>query len=378
MTRSIPAGIASLPWGLFVLLSGLAVFGTAVLYSAAGGSMSPWAGPHLRQFVVFAGLALVVRAMPLSFIRPMVVPAYVACLLLLILVEVIGQIGGGSRRWLNLGFMTLQPSELMKLAVVLALARFYETLPPVAIRTWTAVWPAGAMLLVPAALIAIQPDLDAGLVVVLIGAVIMFLAGLPLRLFVAGGAAVAVLAPLAYFFALKDYQRTRLLGFLDPESDPLGTGYHAIQAKVAIGSGGLWGKGFLNGTQSHLDYLPEHHTDLIFATLFEEWGLIGGLAILFTFMWLLHWGWRVSQMATSRFGKLLAAGLTITLFSYVAMNIATATALTPIMGVPLPLISHGGTAMLTVMLLFGLLMAVERDAKRSRRARYSGGGLLAP
>jgi rod shape determining protein RodA len=377
MSRSIPAGIASLPWGLFALLTTLSLFGTAVLYSAAGGSMTPWAGPHLRQFVLFAGVALVVRAIPLGVIRSLTVPAYVGCLLLLILVEVIGQLGGGSQRWLNLGFMTLQPSELMKIAVVLALARFYETLPPVAIRSWTAIWPAAVMLLVPAALIAIQPDLDTGLVVVLIGAVIMFLAGLPLRLFLAAGAAMAVLAPLAYLFALKDYQRTRLLGFLDPESDPLGTGYHAIQAKVAIGSGGLWGKGFLNGTQSHLDYLPEHHTDLIFATLFEEWGLIGGLAILFAFMWLLHWGARVAQLSPTRFGKLLASGLTITLFSYVAMNIATATALTPIMGVPLPLISHGGTAMLTVMLLFGLLMAVQRDARMSGRARNARGGVLA-
>ena len=377
MSRVVPVGIASLPWGLFGALTALALFGTAVLYSAAGGSMSPWAGPHLQQFVVFSVAALVVRAMPLSFIRSMVLPAYVGCVLLLILVEVLGQFGGGSKRWLNLGFMTLQPSELTKLAVVLALARFYETLPPVAIRTWTAIWPAAAMLLVPAGLVAIQPDLDTGLVVVLIGGVIMFLAGLPLRLFLIAGAAVAALAPLAYMFALKDYQRTRLLGFLDPESDPLGTGYHAIQAKVAIGSGGLWGKGFLNGTQSHLDYLPEHHTDLIFATLFEEWGLIGGLAVLFVLMLLLHWSSRVAQIAPSRFGRLLAAGLTITLFSYIAMNIATATALTPIMGVPLPLISHGGTAMLTVMLLFGLLMAVDRDAKRSRRSSYSGGGVLA-
>lgn len=367
MYRSIPARIASLPWGVFVVLTALALFGTAVLYSAAGGSMSPWAGPHLQQFVMFGALALIVRALPLSAIRSIVVPAYVGCVLLLILVEVIGQIGGGSKRWLNLGFMTLQPSELMKIAIVLAFARFYETLPPVALRTWTAVWPAAVMLLIPTALIVIQPDLDSGLVLILIGATMMFLAGLPLRLFVVAGTAVAVLAPLAYLFALKDYQRTRLQSFLDPESDPLGTGYHAIQAKVAIGSGGLWGKGFLNGTQSHLDYLPEHHTDLIFATLFEEWGLIAGLAILFTFMWLLHWSLQIAQLSPSRFGKLVAAGLTITLFSYVAMNIATATALTPVMGVPLPLISHGGNAMLTIMLLFGTLMAVEREAKEGRR-----------
>lgn len=368
MSKAIPQAIAALPWALFAAATALALFGTAVLYSAAGGSMKPWAGPHLEQFLVFTCVALVLRQLPLDFIRAAVAPAYIGCVLLLLLVEVLGHVGGGSQRWLNLGFMTLQPSELTKLAIVLALARFFEALPPVATRSWTAIWPPALIMLLPAALVALQPDLDAALLLVLIGGLIMFLAGLPLRLFVAAGLGIAALAPLAYFFALKDYQRTRLLGFLDPESDPLGTGYHAIQAKIAIGSGGLWGKGFLGGTQGKLSYLPEHNTDLVFATMFEEWGLVGGLAVLLTYLWLLHWGMRTSQLAPSRFGKLAAAGLTATLFSYIAMNIATATAMTPIMGQPLPLISHGGTAMLTVMILLGLLMAIERDARMRRRA----------
>lgn len=369
MSRIIPSAIASLPWAVLAALSGLSLFGTAVLYSAADGSMAPWAGPHLQQFVLFIGLALALRTVPLDAIRASVVPAYVAGIVLLIWVEALGQVGKGSKRWIDLGFMTLQPSELMKLVIVLVLAHFYTLIPPSATRSFTAVWPPLVMMLVPAALIAIQPDLDAALVLLLCGGVVMFLAGLPLRYFVVSILGAAAIAPLAYFFALKDYQRTRLNSFLDPESDPLGAGYHAIQAKIAIGSGGLTGKGFLKGTQAHLQYLPEHQTDLVFATLFEEWGLVGGLALLAVYLWLLRWGFRVARASGTRFGQLLAAGLTVTLFSYIAMNILTATALTPVMGVPLPLISHGGNAMLTMMILFGLLMAVERDARSGGRAK---------
>lgn len=170
----------------------------------------------------------------------------------------------------------------------------------------------------------------------------------------------------------RSRQRTRLGSFLNPEADPLGAGYHAIQSKIAIGSGGLFGKGFLNGTQGHLDYLPEYHTDLVFATLFEEWGLIGGVALLATYFWMFRWGFRTASVTTSRFGKLLAGGLTVTLFFYVAMNLLTATAITPIMGIPLPLISHGGSAMMTIMLLVGLIMAVERDAQHGRSSQSLG------
>lgn len=364
MSRIVPATVASMPWGVIGLVTGLSLFGTAVLYSAADGSMRPWALSHLLQFIVFLAAALVVRTLRLDTIKMLVVPAYVGSLLLLILVEAIGQAGGGSQRWLNLGFMTLQPSELMKLAIILAVARFYEMIPPAATNTWAAIWPALLIMAVPAALVLIQPDLDTALILLVGGAVVMFLAGLPIRIFLAAGAAAAVVAPLAYFFALQDYQRKRLGSFLDPESDPLGSGYHAIQSKIAIGSGGFFGKGFLNGTQGHLDYLPEHHTDLVFATLFEEWGLIGGIALLVAYFWLFRWGYRVAAATPSRFGKLVAGGLTTTLFFYVAMNMLTATAITPIMGVPLPLISHGGSAMMTILVLIGIIMAIERDAQK--------------
>ena len=364
--------MATFPWRIILLVTGLALFGTAVLYSAADGSMSPWATPHLVQFVVFMVMALVIRWLSTEHLKLIAFPAYVVCLLLLILVEAIGQIGGGAQRWLSLGPITIQPSELMKIAIILALARLYDLLPAGAVPTWSAIWPALVLMGAPAALVLIQPDLDTALILIVAGALVMFLAGLPLKVFGWAAGIAAVLAPLAYFFVLKEYQQTRLISFLAPETDPLGTGYHVIQSKIAIGSGGIFGKGFLKGSQGQLDYLPEHHTDLVFATLFEEWGLIGGLALLLAFLVLFRWGNNVACAATSRFGKLLVAGLTATIFFYVAMNMLTATGITPVMGVPLPLISHGGSAMMTIMIAFGLIMAIERGEAQQGRVSSSG------
>lgn len=373
MPNFLPPALATMPWKILFLLTALALFGTAVLYSAADGSMEPWATPHLVQYVVFLGVALVIRKVPLDQLRLLAFPAYGACMLLLILVEAMGQMGGGAQRWLNIGPLTLQPSELMKIAIIVVLARFYEMLPPGLIPTKDAIWPALLLMGAPAGLVLIQPDLDTALILLVAGGVVMFLAGVPLKIFGWAAGAAAVIAPLAYFFVLEDYQKTRLVSFLAPESDPLGTGYHVIQSKIAIGSGGLFGKGFLNGSQGHLDYLPEHHTDLVFATMFEEWGLVGGIIVLLAFLVLFRWGNNVAAAASSRFGKLMAAGLTATIFFYVAMNMLTATGVTPVMGVPLPLISHGGSAMMTIMIAIGLIMAVERQEMQG--ARRSSGGL---
>jgi rod shape determining protein RodA len=350
------------------LILGLGLFGTAVLYSAANGSMSPWATPHLIQLAVFLAMALMIRLVRLDILRLIAIPAYVGCLLLLILVEVIGQVGGGSQRWLDVGPITIQPSELMKIALILLFARYYEQLPPAQTATRMGLVVPAAAMVVPAVLILIQPDLDAALVLVVAGAAIMFLGGVPLRVFGIGAVGAAVLAPLAYFFVLEPYQQTRLIGFLDPESDPLGTGYHVIQSKIAIGSGGFFGKGFLNGSQAHLDYLPEHHTDLIFATMFEEWGLVGGAAVLLAFWFLLRWARGVAARSQSRFGRLAASGMQVALFLYVAMNMLTATGLAPVMGIPLPLMSHGGSAMMTVLMAIGILMAIECSDVRGRRS----------
>ncbi len=365
----IPPFIANLSWRPILLLMLIGGFGSIILYSASGGSFKPWAGAHLLRFSVFLGLALVLSRIPLDFWRTIAFPLYAVILLLLIFVELLGGISGGSQRWLDLGFIRLQPSELMKLAIILALARFYDLLPAGEIRGWTAIWPALVAIGFPALLVILQPDLGTSLMIVAGGLSIMFLAGLPLRLFIAGVGAIAVIAPLAFFFLLHDYQRNRVLIFMDPESDPLGAGYHITQSKIAIGSGGIFGKGFLNGSQSHLEYLPEGHTDFVFATMAEEWGLLGGLVIIFAFIAFIRWAMDVSHRAKTKFAKLTAAGLAMTIFFYFTINLMMVMGLAPVVGIPLPLVSHGGTAMLTVMLCVGIIMAIEREQRSKGRFR---------
>jgi rod shape determining protein RodA len=275
-------------------------------------------------------------------------------------------VAGGSRRWLNLGIIRLQPSELMKPAIVLALARFYDMLPAAEIRRFAAVWPAALLIGIPFALVMTQPDLGTSLMIVFGGIVAMFLAGVPLRWFAGGIAAVVGLVPVALSL-MHQYQRDRIEIFLNPESDPLGTGYHIIQSKIAIGSGGILGKGFLQGTQSHLDYLPEGHTDFAFATMAEEWGLIGGVGIVMAYVLIVGWGLKVAMAATTRFGRVAAGGLATTIFFYVAINLLMVMGLAPVVGIPLPLISWGGSAMMTVLICLGLLMAIDRDTRLNRR-----------
>ena len=364
MSDFIPAPIAQLPWKTILLLFVMASFGFIVLYSAAGGSLSPWAGLHMGRFVIFLAMAVVMSRFKESFWKTMAFPTYIIIVGLLLGVELIGAVGGGSQRWLDLGFIRLQPSEMMKVAIILAVARFYDLLPPSQIRTWGAVWPLFALLALPAALILFQPDLGTTITVVAGALTVAFLAGLPLRLFIGGGAAIAIMAPIAYFFALEEYQQRRVTTFLNPENDPLGSGYHISQSKIAIGSGGLFGKGFMNGTQSHLDYLPEGHTDFVFATMAEEWGLFGGILVLFCFFLLFRWGLGVAMKAKTRFSQLTAAGLTVTIFFYVAINLMMVMGLAPVVGIPLPFLSHGGSSMMTIMICVGILMSIDRHPGR--------------
>jgi len=255
----------------------------------------------------------------------------------------------------------------MKPAVVLAMARFYETLPSGMIGSWRSVVPAGMLILLPISLVLLQPDLGTSVAIAFGGVVVMFLAGLPLWWFLtAGGLGVAAL-PLIYFFALHDYQRARVTTFLDPESDPLGAGYHIAQSKIAIGSGGLFGKGFNNGTQSHLNYLPEPHTDFVFASMAEEWGLMGGLFVLAMYTFILRWGWKVAAESQDRFCALLAAGATATIFFYIAINLLMVMGMAPAKGIPLPWMSHGGSSMMTNMICIGLLMMVNRWNREAPR-----------
>jgi rod shape determining protein RodA len=364
----IPAPIADLPWRMLILVMLITGFGLLVLYSAAGGKLMPWALPQGVRFVVFLGMAIVISRVRAKTIRSIAFPAYAGVLLLLILVEALGFVGKGAQRWLSLGFMNLQPSELMKPVIILAIARFYDLLPAAETRRWSAIWPAALMIGIPCAFILVQPDLGTATMVLAGGIVMMFLAGLPLRLFLGGVAALAVVGPVAFSF-LHDYQRKRVLIFMDPESDPLGAGYHISQSKIAIGSGGIFGKGFLNGTQSHLDYLPEGHTDFIFATMAEEWGLVGGVGLIFAYALVIKWGIGVALDAKDRFSRLTAAGLTTTIFFYVAINLMMVMGMAPVVGIPLPLVSYGGSAMLTVMLCLGVLMSIERGSGKDGRGR---------
>jgi rod shape determining protein RodA len=340
----MPKALRELPWVVILLTVAIAGFSTLVLYSAAGGRPT-WAMPQAVRFLAFLFIVLV----------------------LLVVVEAMGFVSGGAQRWINLGFINLQPSELMKPVIVLACAHFYSLLPAREIRSWSAIWPAAVLIGIPAALVLVQPDLGTASMIAFGGIAVMFLAGVPLRLFAAGVAGVAVAGPIAFSF-LHDYQQQRVLIFMNPEADPLGAGYHITQSKIAIGSGGMFGNGYLQGTQSHFAFLPEPHTDFIFATMAEEWGLMGGLFLILAFLLILRWGMNVATESKDRFSRLAAGGLTMTIFFYVAINLMMVMGLAPVVGVPLPLFSYGGSAMMTVMICLGVLMAIERrnrlDARR--------------
>ncbi len=362
MSRAVtlPAPLTRVPWVMLIPLTMLVLFGAAVLHSAAGGSMSPYATSHLIRFGVFLAMAFAISFAPRRWVMDGAYLAYGGVLVLLLAVELLGAIGGGSQRWLDLGFIRLQPSELMKPTIVLVLASFFHTLPIGMITSWRALVPPLALMGLPMALVLLQPDLGTALAIGFGGIVVMFLSGIPLRWFIGGGLAALAAAPLAFFFALHDYQRNRVLTFLDPESDPLGTGYHITQSKIAIGSGGILGKGFGQGSQSHLDYLPEPHTDFVFATMAEEWGLVGGLFVLLVFGIVLRWGLTIARAAPDRFTRLLAGGMTATIFFYIAINLMMVMGLAPVVGIPLPFMSHGGSSMMTNMICIGTLMMVDR------------------
>jgi len=371
-TGIVPEPIARQPWSMLIPLFMLVAFGAAVLYSAAGGSMQPFAASHLVRFTVFMIMAAVIASLPREFVRFMTYPAYIVVLVMLMAVEAMGALRGGSQRWLDLGFMVLQPSELMKPVIVVTLAQFYSTLPVGLITGWRALVLPGALVGLPMALVLLQPDLGTALAIGFGGAVVMLLAGLPLRWFIGGGVAAVAAAPLIFYFGLQEYQQRRVMTMFDPEADALGAGYHITQSKIAIGSGGVFGKGFNNGSQSHLQYLPEPHTDFVFATMAEEWGLVGGLFVLAVFSIILRWGMRVARESRDRFASLLAAGMTATIFFYVAVNLLMVMGFAPVVGIPLPFMSHGGSSMMTNMICIGALMMVNRWNRNAPRGGLSG------
>ena len=341
----------------FILISLLAVAGVMMLYSAANGRWDGWAVNHALRFALGFAVMFAASMVDIKLFLRYAYPFYFATLALLIVVEVAGYTGMGATRWIDLKFIKLQPSELMKIALVMALAKYFHTSTLQSIETVRGIVPPLMMALVPAAQIMAQPALGTAMMLLFTTGVILFAVGVQVWKFVALGGMAAVLMPIGWHF-LHDYQKLRVLTFLDPERDPLGSGYHIMQSKIALGSGGVFGKGFLKGTQSHLNFLPEKHTDFIFTMLSEEFGLIGGVVIILVNMLILAYSYAFAMRTTSYFGKLLIIGLATNYFLYVFINIAMVLGLLPVVGVPLPLISYGGTVILSVCASFGVIMAV--------------------
>ncbi len=351
--------ISQLDWRLSFVLAAIAGAGGLMLYSISGGSWSPWAGRQLILFVVCFVAMVLMALIDLRVWFAMAYPVYAGGLLLLLAVAVFGHSSLGARRWLDLGPVRLQPSEIIKIGLVLALARFYQARRAREARfSWWLLVPA-VMIGAPAALVARQPDLGTAILIAATGVGMMILAGLSLRLVAGGLVGITAIVPLAFQFILKPYQRDRLLTFINPEADRSGAGYHIIQSKIALGSGGLLGKGFGLGTQSQLNFLPEKSTDFIFASLAEEFGFVGCATILVLYAAVIIMALRAASLAHSHFGRLSAAGVTITFALCVLINGAMVMGLAPVVGVPMPLLSYGGTVMITMMVGFALVQAVR-------------------
>ncbi len=346
-------------WGVVLLVTIIACIGFSMLYSVAGASFSPWADKQMIRFVVGFLLMIVVALVDVRFWMSFAYPAYLVSLLLLVAVEIAGHVGLGAQRWITLGPLELQPSEPMKIALVLALARYLHGLSVEDVSKPLRLAIPLIMIGMPAALVAIQPNLGTTLILVADGVSLLFLAGLSWWWIGPTVAAVAAAIPLAWQFVLHDYQKARVLTFLDPESDALGAGWNITQAKIAIGSGGVTGKGFLQGTQSRLNFLPEKETDFIFTNYGEEFGFVGCIALLILFAVVIGYGVQIAMSARSQFGRLLAIGIILNFFFYIMINASMVMGLIPVVGIPMPLISYGGTAMLTVMFGFGLLLSVH-------------------
>ncbi len=357
----ISSKLAELDWRVIGLLCVLAGIGTAMLYSIAGGSWSPWAWKHLLRFGV-----LLVAMIGLAMVHPKwwfhaAYPVYGVLLLLVLMIEFtpLGYTAGGAKNWLNLGFIRIQPAEFVKIGLVLALARWYHGHSAQEARwSWKLLIPAG-MIGVPFLLVAKQPDLGSAMVIGLTGAAVMFMAGLSWRVIAAGAAAAVAIIPPFVMFVMHDYQRNRVLTFLNPEADPSGTGYNIIQSKIALGSGGLLGKGYGLGSQSQLEFLPERHTDFIFSTVSEEFGFLGSFTVLACYLALILISLRIAALSHSHFGRISAAGMTAFLAIFILINGAMVMGLAPVVGVPMPLLSYGGSTMMTVMIGFGLILSTH-------------------
>jgi rod shape determining protein RodA len=367
-----PAKLLALNWPLVLLLCAVAGTGFMMLYSVAGGAFAPWAEAQMVRFAVGLAVMVTIAMIPLGFWRAVSPLAYLGSLALLVLVEIMGEIGMGAQRWIDLGPIQLQPSELMKVALVMTLAAYYHWLPARRVSHPFWVLLPLALILVPTALVLKQPDLGTALLLVMGGGAVMFLAGVSLWYF---GSAIAAGAGLIFLVLksrgtdwqlLEDYQYRRIFTFLDPSADPLGAGYHITQAKIAMGSGGLSGRGFMQGTQSRLNFLPEKHTDFIFTTLAEEFGFMGSMALLGLYSLIVVFCIAAAIANRDRFGALLTGGIAVTFFLFFAVNMGMVMGLMPVVGVPLPLVSYGGSAMLVLLAAFGLVQSAWVHRPRGR------------
>jgi rod shape determining protein RodA len=368
LTESRGAGLVSklwrVPWLFVLLLAGVAAIGYVALWTAGSGNPDAYAQKHALRFGFCLVIMLSIAFIDIRLILRFAWVGYAVALALLVLVLFHGNIGKGAQRWLDIGPVQLQPSEFMKIMLALGLAAWFHRASWERMGNPLFLIPPALMVLVPVGLILKQPNLGTALITAMIGAAVFWAAGMRWWKFALMAGAAAIAAPIAYE-NLRDYQRARITTFLDPESDPLGAGYNIIQSKIALGSGGLWGKGFLQGTQGHLNFLPEKQTDFIFTLIAEEFGFTGAIATMFMLLAVIVFCYIVAFRSRHQFGRLLAIGLGTNFFLYVFVNVAMVTGAIPVGGVPLPLISHGGSAMLTVMIGFGLLLSayVHRDAE---------------
>ena len=366
--KSVPTGIRKVlhvNWPLVLLLTAVACVGFLMLYSVAGGDLQPWADPQIKRFGFGLVLMLGIAMVPIWFWRNLSGVAYFAALILLIMVDFFGFVGMGAQRWIDLGFIKLQPSELMKIALVMFLAAYYDWLDVK--KTSRPLWvliPA-VLILVPAGLVLVQPDLGTATVLMLGGAAVMFAAGVAWIYFAlvfalgVGLITVVMVSRGTDWQLLREYQFLRIDTFLDPATDPLGAGYHISQAKIALGSGGWSGRGFMQGTQSRLNFLPEKHTDFIFTSLAEQFGFVGAFSLLVLYGLILLACFASAIGNRDRFASLLTLGVAMTFFFYFAVNMSMVMGLAPVVGVPLPLVSYGGSAMLVLLVGFGLMQSAH-------------------
>ena len=358
--------ILQINWLYVLLLCALAGVGYTALYSAAGGHQEPYAARHAIRFGFGLVLMLGIALIDIRFIAKMAWAAWLGCVGLLVMVTQVGHVGKGAQRWIDLGGFQLQPSELMKIALVLALAHWFHRASWERIGNPLFLIPPIIAVLIPAGLILKQPNLGTAVITMLVGGSVFFAAGVRWWKFLLVTLPIPFAATIAYDH-LRDYQRARIDTFLHPENDPLGAGYNIIQSKIALGSGGMWGKGLLGGTQGHLDFLPEKQTDFIFSIIGEEFGFVGSLFVLGLLSLIILGGMLIALRCSHPFGRLVALGISINFFLYVFVNIAMVMGAIPVGGVPLPLVSHGGSAVITVMIGFGILMSVHvhRDVEFS-------------